>query len=372
VRSHYHSKEPAPKNKIIGNDVLSISINSAIDSLEAPEGDRLRPVRIWLYILAFTILLMVSVGGLTRLTDSGLSITSWKPISGMLPPLSLSDWQAEFEAYQQIPEFELQNNWMDLEAFKSIFWWEWGHRFLGRIIGFMFAIPFVVFLVQRRLNWRLAPSLALLFVLGGFQGFLGWWMVSSGLTERVDVSQYRLAAHLGAASLLLAAIVWVARRLRPDRAGDLGTGNIIALWGLAFLVFLQILMGAFVAGLDAGYGFNTWPLMEGRWVPEGLVVLEPAWRNLFENLLAVQFAHRMLAYVILLYVVVWVGAGWLREGFSGLDNWLKIIVLMVVGQVVLGILTLIYVVPIPLAIGHQALAFMLFSALFATLADESS
>ena len=348
---------------------MNTSLNSAIDSLQAPEADRLRPVRIWLYILAFTILIMVAVGGITRLTDSGLSITSWKPVAGMLPPLSQADWMAEFEAYQQIPEFELQNNWMDLEAFKSIFWWEWGHRFLGRIIGFMFAIPFVVFLVQRRLSWRLAPSLALLFVLGGFQGFLGWWMVSSGLTERVDVSQYRLAAHLGAASLLLAAIVWVARRLRPGRTGGLGAGNVAALLVLALLVFVQIILGAFVAGLDAGYGFNTWPLMEGRWIPQGLATLEPMWRNLFENLLTVQFTHRMMAYVILLYVLVWVGVGWLQEGFSGLDNWLKIISLLVVGQVVLGILTLVYVVPIPLAIGHQALAFMLFASIFAAVAD---
>ncbi len=351
---------------------MSISLDNAIDSLQAPGADRLRPVRIWLYILAFTILVMVAVGGITRLTDSGLSITSWKPIAGMLPPLSQADWMAEFEAYQQIPEFELQNNWMDIEAFKSIFWWEWGHRFLGRIIGFMFAVPFVVFLVQRRLNWRLAPSLALLFVLGGFQGFLGWWMVSSGLTERVDVSQYRLAAHLGAASLLLAAIIWVARRLRPGRTGDLGAGNVAALLVLAFLVFLQIILGAFVAGLDAGYGFNTWPLMEGRWIPEGLATLEPIWRNLFENLLTVQFTHRMMAYFILLYVLVWVGVSWLQEGFSGLDSWLKIISLLVVGQVVLGILTLVYVVPIPLAIGHQALAFMLFSAIFAALADQGT
>ncbi|HHG89511.1 MAG TPA: heme A synthase [Devosia sp.] len=330
----------------------------------------MRPVRVWLYVLAFAIVLMVAVGGITRLTDSGLSITSWKPISGMLPPLSRADWMVEFEAYQQIPEFQLQNNWMDLEAFKSIFWWEWGHRFLGRIIGLMFAIPFVVFLVQKRLNWRLAPSLALLFVLGGFQGFLGWWMVSSGLTERVDVSQYRLAAHLGAASLLLAAIIWVARRLRPERRGNLVIGNVIALQFLALLVFLQIILGAFVAGLDAGYGFNTWPLMEGRWIPEGLATLEPMWRNLFENLLTVQFTHRLLAYIILLYVVIWLGIGWLQQGFLELDNWLKIIALLVVGQVVLGILTLVYIVPIPLAIGHQTLAFMLFASIFAALADQ--
>ncbi len=194
---------------------MSLTVQSAINSLEAPASDRLKPVRIWLYILAAMILLMVTIGGMTRLTDSGLSITSWKPISGMLPPLSVQDWQAEFEAYKQIPEFQQQNFWMDLEAFKSIFWWEWGHRFLGRVIGLAFAVPFVIFLFQRRLSWRLAPSLFTLFVLGGFQGFLGWWMVSSGLSERVDVSQYRLAAHLSAASILFVAIVWVAVKLTP-------------------------------------------------------------------------------------------------------------------------------------------------------------
>ncbi len=348
---------------------MSTSIQSAIDSLEAPGPDRLRPVRIWLYVLGAAILLMVAIGGITRLTDSGLSITSWKPISGIIPPISAADWQAEFDAYKQIPEFELQNNWMDIDAFKSIFWWEWGHRFLGRMIGFLFAVPFVVFLVQRRLSWKLAPSLALLFVLGGFQGFLGWWMVSSGLSERIDVSQYRLAAHLGAASLLFVSILWVARRLRPQAATSHSGGWKLAIWGLALLVFLQILMGAFVAGLDAGFIYNTWPLMEGRFIPEGLVVLQPGWLNIFENLLTVQFTHRMLAYGVAAYafILLWAAARGANPG--GVDGWLKLIVVMILGQITLGIMTLLYVVPIPLAIGHQALAFMLLGAIVAYSAD---
>lgn len=348
-----------------------MSLDTAIDSLEAPAtGDRLRPVRIWLYVLALAVLLMVAVGGLTRLTDSGLSITSWKPISGIVPPLSDADWQAEFEAYQQIPEFEVQNHWMSVEEFKSIFWWEWGHRFLGRMIGFLFAIPFVVFLFQRRLPKSLAPSLAALFVLGGFQGFLGWWMVTSGLSERIDVSQYRLAAHLGAASLLFAAIIYVVRSITPQ--GELkptGRNWYVAVWLLAVLVFAQIIMGAFVAGLDAGYGYNTWPLMEGRWVPDGLWTMSPVWHNLFENTLTVQFAHRTLAYLIALYVAVLAVIAWRGRIVEAQHRWIVTLSIMVLIQIALGIATLLLVVPIQLAVAHQAMAFVLFGATVAYAAD---
>jgi len=349
-----------------------MSIQSAINSLKAPEDDPLGPVRIWLYFLALAILAMVALGGLTRLTGSGLSITSWKPVAGIIPPLSDADWLVEFNAYKLIPEFKLQNSWMDLAAFKSIFWWEWGHRFLGRIIGLLFAVPFIVFLVQKRLSWRLAPSLALLFVLGGFQGLLGWWMVSSGLSERVDVSQYRLAAHLAAAGLLFVSILWVARRSRP-RAIVAGRGPWrVALWGLAVLVFLQIIMGAFVAGLDAGFGYNTWPLMEGRWVPDGLNAIKPAWRNLFENPLTAQFTHRMIAYTIALYAGLLFWFALASRGFAALNAWFKLILLLILAQIGLGIMTLVYVVPIPLAIGHQALAFILFGAIISYIADIST
>jgi len=353
-----------------GNLTVNMSIQTAINSLKAPEDDPLGPVRIWLYSLALAILAMVAMGGLTRLTDSGLSITSWKPISGIIPPLTNADWLAEFNAYKLIPEFKLQNSWMDLAAFKSIFWWEWGHRFLGRMIGFLFAVPFIVFLVQKRLSWRLAPSLVLLFVLGGFQGLLGWWMVSSGLSERVDVSQYRLAAHLAAASVLFVAIIWVARRLRPRAiVADAGPFWRPAVWALAVLVFLQIIMGAFVAGLDAGFGYNTWPLMDGRWIPDGLGAIKPAWRNLFENPLAVQFTHRMIAYTIALYagLLFWFASR--TSGFSAVNNWFKLIVVLILAQISLGIMTLVYVVPIPLAVSHQSLAFILFGAIVAYLAD---
>jgi cytochrome c oxidase assembly protein subunit 15 len=328
----------------------------------APTRDRLRPVRIWLYCIALLVLAMVAVGGITRLTGSGLSIVEWKPISGTLPPLSEAEWQADFEAYQQIPQYQFVNKGMSLAEFKFIFFWEWFHRALGRIIGLAFAVPFLVFLVQRRFTWSLAAPLAGLFVLGGLQGALGWWMVTSGLTELTSVSQYRLAAHLTAALLLFIALVWVARRLTPDRAIARAEDRPAALILLGLIV-LQVAAGAFVAGLDAGMGYNTWPLMDGALVPDGLGVMEPWWKNLFENALTVQFVHRTLAYVIVLYV----GALYLwRRGDGG---WLPRIALLVVLQVALGIGTLVLQVPLSLALGHQALAFMLAGALVAWLAD---
>lgn len=343
---------------------------SAIEQSATPANpvrDRLKPVRIWLYGMALLVLIMVVVGGATRLTESGLSITSWKPISGTLPPLSAADWQAEFDAYRQIPQ-GVQNAWMGLEDFKSIFWWEWAHRLLGRFIGLAFAVPFVVFLVQKRFTWNLAAPLAGLFVLGGFQGFLGWWMVSSGLSELTSVSQYRLAAHLGAASLLFIALVWVARQLEPAKATS-PTGWPV--WGLLVLILVQIVAGAFVAGLDAGMGYNTWPLMDGSLIPHGLDVIEPFWKNLFENTLTVQFIHRMIAYAVVAY------AGWLlwrqsqRGGFGGVHGWLPRIAGLIVLQVGLGIATLLSMVPISLALGHQALALMLAGAVTAYLADAT-
>lgn len=331
---------------------------------------RLRPVQIWLYVIALMVLLMVLVGGITRLTDSGLSITAWKPISGTLPPLSDADWQAEFEAYKLIPEYQIQNHWMSLDEFKSIFWWEWGHRFLGRLIGAAFLVPFLVFLWQRRLDWKLAPALGTLFVLGGFQGALGWWMVSSGLTERVDVSQYRLAAHLGAAVLLFAALVFVARTMvpRPVVAPvKRGWRPLIALF--AALIFLQIIAGAFVAGIDAGMGYNTWPLMDGALIPGGLGIMSPWWLNPFENALTVQFDHRMIAYAIFVFALalMWAGRG-LRFGARP-HVFLPLMVVLVVLQVVLGIGVLVMQVPLSMAVMHQGLAFVLFGVVIAYLAD---
>ena len=317
--------------------------------------------------MAFLVLCMVVVGGATRLTESGLSITEWAPVSGTIPPLSDADWAKEFAAYKQIPQ-GVQNGWMGIEDFKSIFWWEWSHRFLGRFLGVAFAVPFLVFLFQRRFSWKLAGPLAGLFLLGGLQGAIGWWMVSSGLSQLTSVSQYRLATHLFAASLLFLALIWVARRLEPEKPA-VATGWPV--WLLLVLLEVQIVAGAFVAGLDAGMGYNTWPLMDGALIPRGLDVIDPFWKNLFENALTVQFNHRLIAYGVVAF------AGWLlwrqakRGGFGGADGWLPRIAALIGLQVVLGILTLVNMVPISLALGHQALAFMLAGATMAYLADTS-
>lgn len=332
--------------------------------------DRLKPVRIWLYFLAAFVLVMVLVGGATRLTESGLSITSWKPISGIIPPLSSADWQAEFEAYQQIPQYQLFKDWMGVEEFKLIFWWEWLHRFLGRMLGFAFAIPFVIFVAQRRLPKSMIWPLAGLFVLGGFQGFLGWWMVSSGLSELTSVSQYRLAAHLCAACVLMLALVWVARGLEPPTEGVAPSrGWVVATWGLLVLLFIQIGAGAFVAGLSAGLVYNTWPLMNGAFIPDGLFALDPWWKSAFEHVLTVQFNHRMIAYLITVYVVLMWIWGRHKPGYDGLHVWMPAIGMTVLLQVFLGIGTVLSVVNIPIALGHQALAFILIGIVMAYLAD---
>jgi len=338
---------------------------TAAESIANPTPDRLKPVRVWLYVMAILVLTMVAVGGITRLTDSGLSITEWKPVTGAIPPLSEADWAREFELYQQIPQYQVLNQGMTLAEFKYIYFWEWFHRFLGRALGFAFIVPFLVFLFQRRFSWNLAAPLGALFVLGGFQGFLGWWMVSSGLTELTSVSQYRLAAHLSAALLLFLALIWVARRMGPSRASAPAAERPAAAI-LLLLVIVQIVAGAFVAGLDAGMGYNTWPLMDGALVPDGLGVMEPWWKNLFENALTVQFVHRTIAYVLALYAI----ALWLwRRGQGG---WLPRIAFLVVLQVALGIATLLLHVPVPVALGHQALAFMLAGAAAAWLADTGA
>ena len=346
--------------------VVSLTSAESIPNFSA--RDRLRPVRIWLYAVALMVLAIVVVGGLTRLTESGLSITEWQPISGVIPPLSDADWVAEFENYKHIPQYQLLNQGMTLDGFKFIFWWEWAHRLLARVIGFAFAVPFLVFLFQRRFSWNLAAPLAGLFVLGGLQGVVGWWMVSSGLETLTSVSQYRLATHLGTALLLFLALVWVARRLSPAHPVPTDAQRApVAL--LLILVFIQILAGSFVAGLDAGQGYNTWPLMDGSLVPSGLDAMEPWWKNIFENALTVQFIHRTIAYVIVLYVAaLWFwkrGAG----GFGGANGWLPRIAILVLLQALLGISTLVMHVPLPLALGHQALAFMLAGSVCAWLAD---
>jgi heme a synthase len=308
-------------------------------------------VAIWLWAMVVLVFCMVIVGGATRLTNSGLSITEWKPLLGAIPPLNEMDWQDAFTKYQAIPQYQLLNKGMSLTDFKFIYWWEWSHRFLGRFIGFAFAVPFLFFIATRQIAKSLWGRLIMLFVLGGAQGALGWYMVASGLVDRTDVSQYRLAAHLTLAAALFAAIIWTALQVSGVK-GAFAKGRPIAMV-LMSLLFLQIAAGGFVAGLDAGHASDTWPLMEGAVIPGGLAFMQPIWKNLFENALTVQFDHRLLAYLILAvtalqaYVTRLVSAG--------------IVFAVALSQAALGVLTIVTHVPLHTALVHQAGALVLLS-----------
>ncbi len=324
-------------------------------------------MRLWLIILFSLVFLMIAVGGLTRLTDSGLSITEWRPVTGALPPLSAADWQSEFEKYQAIDEFRLQNQWMQLDDFKRIYWWEWGHRQLGRVIGLVWAVGFVWFALRRQIPAGWTPRLLGLGALGGAQGAIGWWMVASGVTSgegMTDVASYRLATHLGLAFVILGLIAWYvmqlgraaqdllqARRARERRQWGMATG-------LLHLAFLQILIGALVAGIDAGRSYTDWPMMGGQWFPPFAFDLEPLWRNFFENPGLVQFMHRMVGYLVALYAV----AVWLRGRKSahavtrGAFNSMFAVLLLQIG---LGIMTVLYGAPVHIALVHQLVAVIL-------------
>ncbi len=316
-----------------------------------------RAIRTWLWTVALFVVAMVVVGGATRLTESGLSITEWKPVMGAIPPLSQADWLAEFEKYRQIPEYQQINRGMSLEAFKTIYWWEWGHRLLGRVIGFVFLVPFLVFAARGWISRPMLPRLGLLFVLGGLQGAVGWWMVASGLTERTDVSQYRLATHLTLACVILAATVWIAegfreRRLRfAEAAGLRGIANAVVV-----LTLVQIFLGGLVAGLDAGWVYNTWPLMDGAWIPEGLLFQSPWWINFFENHMTVQFVHRIGAYALTALVVVNLVVVLRRALEPETVRRAVLLAGLVLAQAVVGIATLLAVVPLSLALLHQFMA----------------
>ncbi|MEM8596332.1 MAG: COX15/CtaA family protein [Pseudomonadota bacterium] len=332
-----------------------------------------RAIALWLWTLAGLVAVMILVGGLTRLTDSGLSITVWDPIMGAIPPLSQADWEAAFDLYKTTTEYQNQNAWMTLADFKPIFWWEWGHRQFGRVIGIVWGVGLLGFLVARAIppgwTWRLVvPGL-----LGGVQGAIGWWMVSSGLVGRLDVASYRLAIHLGLAFVILALLVWLARRVRLDETEALKArrrrmGGIGMVRFLGVLLFVQILVGALVAGIDAGRSFVDWPLMQGGFLPPEPLGLEPVWRNFFENAGLVQFIHRMLGYLVLL-VGLW-GTWRLMRRREGALRWHGAALgIGMVAQTVLGIVTVLNAAPLEIAIWHQAggvvLAGILASALFA-------
>ncbi len=319
-------------------------------------------IQAWLFCICALIFIMVIVGGATRLTGSGLSITEWKPIMGAIPPIGLGDWLEAFEKYKQIPQYKEINVGMSLEEFKAIFWWEWGHRFLGRFIGVAFLVPFLIFLFTKRIEPALKPTLWLLFALGGLQGFVGWYMVASGLVERTDVSQYRLAMHLGLAVIIYGAIFWVALGLGKNQEEITASKSLRwQAWGITGLIFLQIIAGAFVAGLKAGMAYNTWPLMDGRFIPNALFIMQPAWLNLFENVRTVQFDHRMLAYVIAVGVILHLVYCVLTHNPRALKG-AGLITILTGAQIFLGIVTLLQFVPLDLALAHQGGALILLSA----------
>ena len=322
-------------------------------------------VRFWLYCVAFVVFVMVIVGGATRLTDSGLSITEWKPIHGAIPPLSETEWLEEFEKYKQIPEYEQVNKGMSLEAFKVIFWWEWGHRQLGRFIGILFFVPMLFFWLTNRLTDTVKPSLVILLALGGLQGAIGWWMVASGLVDRVDVSQFRLATHLTLASIIFVGLVWVARGYRRSHhKPECVSADRHLLFSVAMvvLVLLQIFLGGLVAGTHAGLTYNTWPLMDGDFIPRLLFDTDPAWLAFFEDRMTIQFNHRMLAYGITLFaLLIWVRL-WRDPYAAQMTIAATILGILVLLQVILGIATLLFYVPMPLALAHQAGAILILAA----------
>ena len=328
-----------------------------------------RAIARWLGVLFVLLVVMIAVGGLTRLTDSGLSITEWNPVMGAIPPMSAEAWAIEFDKYRAIPEYQLQNRGMSLEEFQFIYWWEWGHRQMGRFIGLVWAAGFVWFLARREIPRGWTPRLLGLGLLGGLQGAIGWWMVSSGLEgTMLDVKSYRLATHLGLAFVILGLIAWYILRLGRREAELLqarrqrAEGLVRASGVLVMLLFAQILMGALVAGIDAGRSYTDWPLMAGQLFPPDAFVLQPAWNNFFENAGLVQFNHRILAYIVAAAGLV----VWLRARKSALVRVRQAFDVMAVAlalQVVLGIVTVIYGAPWPLAIAHQLLAVGLWVAL---------
>jgi len=322
-----------------------------------------RAVGVWLWCVAALVFAMVLVGGATRLTESGLSIVEWKPVTGVIPPLDEADWQAEFAKYQTIPQYERLNRGMSLEEFKTIYWWEWSHRLLGRLIGAAFLLPFLWFLWHRSFDRRTGFALASIFGLGAVQGVVGWWMVASGLTERVSVSQYRLAFHLSLACMLYVALVWAADRILFAGATPAAKSIIPrrlrwSAGALLVLAIVQIYLGALVAGLRAGLIYDTWPLIDGSFIPStaNLLFDHPLWRNFFENALTVQFDHRMVAYgLCLLALIHAVDAGVHGRG-KQVATGAGFVAAAVLSQAGIGIMTLIRGVPIELALLHQAVA----------------
>jgi cytochrome c oxidase assembly protein subunit 15 len=318
---------------------------------------RQRAIRLWLLAIAGLVFLMVLVGGATRLTESGLSIVEWQPVTGTLPPLSDAAWEAEFAKYRATPQYQHVNRGMRLDEFKTIYWWEWAHRLLGRVIGVAFLLPFVWFLWRGWVTPALRSRLWAIFALGAVQGAVGWWMVASGLVNRVEVSQYRLATHLILACLIFVATLWTAQGLAEGAKVAVPPRMRASAIALIALVLTQIYLGALLAGIRGGLLYNTWPLIDGGLVPpvRDLFALEPAWKNLFENPLTVQFDHRIVAYIVWLIAVLH-AVDVLRSRAAPALTGALVLASAVTIQAGLGILTLIHQAPLALALAHQGMA----------------
>ena len=340
------------------------SVNSPETNISIQHTAPEKIIAVWLFVLCGMVFFMVILGGLTRLTHSGLSMVSWRPITGWLPPIGVQEWQSVFDLYKETPEFKKINDGMTIDGFKSIFWLEYSHRLWGRIIGIVFIFPFLFFLFKGRIRRGLAPRLIIILIMGGFQGVLGWYMVKSGLIDNPDVSQYRLVAHLSAAIIIYGFMFWVAMSLVRVRHEVLPDFSIKLLFASIFVtcwIFATIISGGFVAGLDAGLIYNTFPLMDGQFIPDGLWNMQPWHKNLFENVTTVQFNHRVFAEVSLLLII---GLWWYvrRSNVSRLVlRPFQAMLIMVFIQVTLGILTLMFVVPIFVASLHQLGALILFT-----------
>lgn len=321
-------------------------------------------IRAWLWVLLGMVALIVVVGGLTRLTDSGLSITEWNLVIGALPPLSEAGWIAAFDAYKTTDEYKLQNSWMELSDFKPIFWWEWGHRFLGRFLGVVWLLPLLFFAIRGMIPRGWTGRLVFIGLLGGLQGAIGWWMVYSGLSVRVDVAPYRLAIHLGVAFLIFSFIWWFIMKLKKEewellQARRRRIGGMFA-WSVVLTTFLfvQILMGALVAGVDGGVAFTDWPMMDGEFFPSSAFEMTPLWSNFFENMGMTQFMHRLTAYLLLVVAIVFALKG-RRTGHKNISFWSTMLLIGAAAQAVLGIATLVHAAPLSLSILHQFGALLL-------------
>ena len=344
-------------------EMIDRAAREVAEHADAAARDR-HAVAAWLFLCCALLFALIVVGGVTRLTHSGLSITEWQPIIGTLPPLTDSDWADAFAKYRTTPEYRQINPGMTLDAFKRIFWWEYAHRLLGRVIGVAFLLPYLWFLARRRIPRGYAGALFAIFVLGGAQGALGWYMVQSGLVDDPRVSQLRLAAHLGLAFLIFGAMFWVALSLSRPSAGGAGSPSLRRFaFLLTALIYVMVLAGGLVAGIRAGFAYNTFPLMNGRWIPPGLLLLEPWYRNFIDNMTTVQFDHRLLAWA-LAALVPWFA--WRVHATPEVDARVRraasFLLALLVVQIALGIATLLLVVPLPLAAAHQAGAVLVFAA----------